>query len=113
MNETQLLIFRWGAKEYGVSAEDVIGVAGNTWMNRLAVLGCVEEIINQQGKSIRILDVPAGIKTEDKKLALLMHSNGVQIVIMVDEVIKITGLADVNELVLGTTIATIRIWQFK
>ena len=113
MNDTQLLIFRWRGEEYGVPVEDVIGVTGNIWIDLLAIPRYVEEIINIQGKLLPVLDVRAGLKAGNNKLELIMQSNGVQFAIMVDEVVKVTGVDNVNGPLAGTAIATFKIWQFE
>ena len=113
MADTQLLIFRWRGEEYGVPVEDIIGVTGKIWVDMLSIPRYVEEIINIKGKLLPVMDVRAGLKAGDNKLELIMQSNGVQFAIMVDEVVKVTGVHQSNELLPGVAIATFKIWQFE
>lgn len=110
MDDIRLLQFRWETKEYGVAVKDVIGITGRSWVNGLANSGDVERIINSQGKPIPILCMQAGFEPGDNKHAIIMHANGIQIVLIVDEIIKITELMD--EVVLGATQASFKLWQF-
>ena len=59
------------------------------------------------------MDAFGGLKTVDDKLTLIMDSNGIQIAMLVDEVIKVRGGTNVNKIMLDTNIATFKIFQFK
>lgn len=96
MDEIRLLIFRRGAEEYGVPVDDVIGIIGDKRVNRLVIPRCVEKMINLQGKPIPIQEMGTGLITGDNKLTLIIHSNGAEIAIIVDEVIKVTGVVNVS-----------------
>jgi len=111
MDEARLLIFRWGAKEYGISVAAEIGVIGKTSVNRRTISEHVEESSSLQGRPIPILDVDVDFKTEDNKFAIIIQSNGVQFAIMVDEVIKVIEVPNSNEELSGAETATFKIWQ--
>jgi chemotaxis signal transduction protein len=99
VEEMRLLRFRWGNNEYGIPVEDLAGV--------------VEWPMNGPAKSdppIPILGLQAGIRIGNNKQALILNDQGVEIALIVDEVLEIAELAD--------TVATIglqacfRIWRF-
>lgn len=112
MEEKQLLIFRWGAEKYGVPVEDVSGIISNAGANGRLIFGNVEGSIHLQGKSIANLDVDVGFKAGEKKSAIITYTNGIQILIIVDEVIQEKKLISIAP-ELDATVASLQIWKFK
>jgi chemotaxis signal transduction protein len=98
MTETRLLIFRCGGEEYGVYIENVTGVIG----------GAEEQAV---GKAIPAMDTCTAFNNRDNKPVIIMNSSGVQIALLVDEVLTVMRLAQENEAAGGSTIADFKIWQ--
>ena len=108
MEEKPLLMFREGKEIYGVPIEDVSGIISNAGINRLSMFGNVEGSIHLQDKSIPILDMDIGLK----KSAIITHVDGVQILIIADEVIHERKLLS-TESELDVTKVPLQIWKFK
>lgn len=112
MEEKQLLIFRCGTEKYGVPVEDVRGIISNTGINGLSIVGKVAGTIPVQGNSSPISGVDVGLATGENKSGIITDVNGVQILIIVDEVIqekKLMG-ADLES---DVTVVPLQIWKFK
>lgn len=113
MEGTQLLIFRCGTEKYGVSVEDVKGIISNKGINGLSIVGNVAGTIPLQGQSIPISGVDVGgFARGENKSAIITHVNGVQILIIVDEVIQEKKLMSID-LELDVTVVPLEIWKFK
>lgn len=112
MEGTQLLIFRCGTEKYGVSVEDVKGIVSNTGINELPIVVNGAGTIPLQGKSIPILGVDVGLTNGQNNSRIITYVNGVQILIIVDEVIQEKSLMD-TELELDVTVVPLQIWKFK
>lgn len=96
MEETQLLIFRSGSEKYGIPIEDVSGIIANAGVNGLSMVGELE----------RAVDTQSG----EKKSAIIAHMNGVQILIIVDEIIQERKLVS-REAESDATITSLQIWN--
>ena len=112
MEETQLLIFRCGAEKYGVPVKDVSGIISNAGTNGLSIFQNVEESIHSQGEPVPISDVDVGFTAGENKSAIITHASGVQILIIVDEVIQERKISSPDSK-LDATIASLQIWKFK
>jgi len=96
-----LLQFRWLTKKYGVPLKDVIGITGWSWVNDMI----------KSGNSIPILGMQADVEPGENKFAIVMYANGIEIILIVDEVIKITR--SMNEGITCATRDSFKIWQFE
>jgi|GEM_PF-2450675 len=112
MEERQLLIFRCGAERYGVPVEDVSGIISNAGQNGLSIFGNIEGAIHLQGKPVPTSDMDVGFKAGENKSAIITHANGVQLLIIVDEVIQERKITSTDS-ELDATIASFQIWKFK
>jgi len=112
MDELQILIFRWGIEEYGISVEDVGGVIKKTWGGSRMVAAEINGGEKPQGTTIPILGSLIGSDDVYDKHAILMHCNGVHIALIVDEVIRVTGL-DHGKQAAGASVGTFRIWHVR
>lgn len=112
MEETKLIIFRWGAEEYGIPVENVSGIISNAGTNGLSIFENVEGAIHLQGKPIPISDMDGSFNAGGKMSAIIIHLNGIQILITADEVIQERTLMS-TESELDATIVPLQIWKFK
>lgn len=108
MEEKPLLLFRGGTEIYGVPIDDVSGIISNAGINGLSMFGNVEASIPLQDKSIPNPDMDVGLK----KSAIITHVNGVQILIIVDEVIQERKLVNTGS-ELDARIVPLQIWKFN
>lgn len=111
MEETQLLVFRWGVERYGVPVQLVNGILYNMQAVGMSMSRSTEGALHLQGMPNPLADRSAGFETKDNQRAILLHSNGVQIVLIVDEVIKEIRLIDGDEAEIGATIAPFQLWK--
>lgn len=95
MDEASLLRFRWGGKEYGVPVGGIQGIIG-----KAGALFCQDEEARKGGtnpaqEAIPVVEFPARPTAMDSKSVVLLQANGVQIGLIVDEIIGIDnrGLA--------------------
>ena len=86
MDNIRLLRFRWQTKEYGVLVKDIIGIARWSWLNGLA----------NYGKPTPLLGVREDLYTGDNKYAIIMNVNGIEMALIVDDIMEIT-----EEMVVG------------
>jgi chemotaxis signal transduction protein len=98
MDETRLLIFRCGGEEYGVLIEDVAGVIG----------GAKE---SEMSKASPAVDAAIPCNNREGKSVIFMNSGGVQIALLVDEIITVMKLRQADEAVGDTTIADFKVWR--
>lgn len=111
MDETRLLIFRWGAEKYGVSVDDVGGVIGR---NRTLERSDSEDEsapLDYQEKIIPVLPMRSSVSNNENKRTIIMNSNGIQIGILVDEVVGVMRLAKANDDTVEANVATFQIMQ--
>ena len=106
MEETKLLIFRWGNKKYGIPVEDVSGIISNAGPNGLSIFEKVKKPIHLQGEPV------LGCNGEARKSAIITHATGVQILIIVDEVLEESKMMNLDSQ-LGATVVPLQIWKFK
>jgi chemotaxis signal transduction protein len=110
MDETRLLIFRWGAEKYGVSVEDVGGVIGRSRTLERSD-DEAESALDYQEKIIPVLPMRSSISNNESKRTIIMNSNGIQIGILVDEVVGVMRLAKANDDTVEANVATFQIMQ--
>ena len=101
MSDTELLRFRWGKSEYGVAAEDVVGMIGAPQLN---------DPPNIKGNSIAILGLQTGCEIGGNQQAIILNTDGIGIVLIVDEVIKIAKLS--RDSAKEGKQASFKIWKF-
>ena len=101
MSDTELLRFRWGKSEYGVAAEDVVGMIGAPQLN---------DPTNIKGNSITILGLQTGCEIGGNQQAIILNTEGIGLVLIVDEVIKIAGLS--GDTARRGTQVSLTIWKF-
>jgi len=108
MEEKQLLIFRCGNGMCGVSVEDVSGIISHAG----SILGDIEGSVPMQDKPIPISDSDIDRKAGTNKSVIIINSNGVQLLIIVDEIIQEKKLASMK-LELDATVTSLPIWNFR
>lgn len=104
MDDAQLLLFRWGTEEYGVSTAKVAAVTGKVWINRPPLPAVDEDDLGGLTKNIPIV-----CQDGDNQRMIIMHANGIQIALIVDEV---TGVVSQNAAAAATA-ATFKIWRIR
>lgn len=112
MEEKQLLIFRMGTEKYGIPVNEVSGIISNVGMHGLSILGNLEGSIHLQGNQIQNSDMGVGFKAGKKKQAIIANTNGVQILLIVDEVIQEKKVIR-HPSELKATVDSLQIWKFK
>lgn len=108
MKEQRLLIFRCGTGMCGVSVEDVSGIISHTG----SILGNLDRSASIQDRPIEISDSDIDRKAEINKSAIIINSNGVQLLIIVDEIIQEKKIAS-TELERDATMTSLPIWNFR
>jgi hypothetical protein len=101
IDDKELLCFRWGQHEYGVAVENVVGIIKAPQLN---------EPTNIKDNPFAVLGVQVGHESGPGQQAILLNNDGIGIVLIVDEVLKVgeTGrnLAQVVKPV------SLTIWKF-
>jgi chemotaxis signal transduction protein len=110
VEDIRMLRFRWEDKEYGIAMEDVIGITNWTWVNSATNPVEQDQKNNSPGNPIPILCMQGGFINGKNKQAVIVNGHGVEIVLIVDEVLTVSKLTD--EVVVGITQASFKIWQF-
>ncbi len=110
MEEKRLLIFRSGNGMCGVSVEDVSGIISHTHTG--SILGNIDRSVPMQDKSIQFPDSDIDRKAGPNKSAIIINSNGVQLLIIADEIIQEKKLVS-TELELDATLTSFPIWNFR
>jgi len=90
MDENCILRFRWSGKEYGVPAGDVQGIIGKAGAISLPSDDTQISNITLAQAAIPVLEYPTWSMRINEKSLILLHSNGVQVGLIVDEVIDVT-----------------------
>jgi len=101
VSDKELLRFRWGKSEYGVAIEDVVGMIGAPQLNDPA---------NKKGNSLAILGLQTGCEIGGNQQAIILNTDGIGLVLIVDEVIKIGSLS--RDPAQGGKQASLTIWKF-
>ena len=101
MDDKELLRFRWGGNEYGVAVEDVVGMIGDLQINDPA---------NKKDNPIVILGLQTSCEIGGNQQAIILNTDGIGLVLIVDEVIKIAGLS--RDAARGGKQASLTIWKF-
>jgi len=111
MEDKQLLVFRCGDNEYGVPVDDVCEVIGDVWLNGEPVLGIPDNGRSLRNKPISILKLYPGGKRADHNRIIVIQSRGIQIAILVDEIIKVINMPITADAGPTVNVASFQIWN--
>jgi chemotaxis signal transduction protein len=113
MEERQLLVFRCGDKEYGIPVEDVCEVVGNAWLNGFPLLGIPENNRKIWNKPLSVLKFPSDSRKKTNSQIIVIQSNGFQMALLVDEVIRVMKYPSGVDPAGDTTVASFKIWRLS
>ncbi len=111
MDDIRVLQFRLGSETYSVPVDEVGAVLQSNRLSRLPQNDSsdVSESIDQNNRFIQVLDSQAILAARDGMTTIILHVNGMQVALVVDEVIKEVNL-DKNS-IQNSTIAPFTIWK--
>lgn len=92
MLEIMLLTFRWGNEKYGIPLEYVNGLTGNIVASEIITIGKPREIIELPQKPLIVFEMSSLSNTAGTRQAILICSNGLQLSLIVDEILKIENI---------------------
>jgi hypothetical protein len=101
IDDKELLCFRWGQHEYGVAVENVVGMIKAPQLN---------EPTNIEVAPIAVLGVQVAHKSGPGQQAILLNNDGIGIVLIVDEVLKVGEIS--RNLAQVAKPTSLTIWKF-
>lgn len=78
MSNNRIVVFRLGSQQYGTVSAAVGGMASQ-----------VQDVQTLRSNLIPVIKIQTGLADSAGKQALLLHSHGLQVALMVDEVIRV------------------------
>ncbi|MDU2065467.1 MAG: hypothetical protein E6713_11610 [Sporomusaceae bacterium] len=100
MKKKELLMFRWGAVEYGIPLEIVTGMIHEKWLEGLAESDSIPVIRDTREE------------VSDTKRVILIESNGLCLALVVDEILPHTK-AVTNDQIKNMIESSFSLFQFK
>jgi len=90
MDDIRVLQFRLGSETYSIPAADVSAVLQSNRASRLPqnYFSDAGESIDQTNRFLQVLDNQVVLAAKDGMATIILHVNGMQVALVVDEVIK-------------------------
>lgn len=112
MDDIRVLQFRLGSETYSVPVDEVGAVLqSNNRVSRLQQIDSSDasESVDQNNRFIQVLDSQAILAAREGMTTIILHVNGMQVALVVDEVIKEVNLDKIS--IQNSTIAPFTIWK--
>ncbi len=111
MEDIRVLQFRLGSETYSVPVDEVGAVLQSNRLSRLSQSDSSDdsESLDQNNRFVQVLDSQAMLAARDGMTTIILHVNGVQVALVVDEVIKEVNL-DKNS-ILNSIIVPLTLWK--
>lgn len=111
MDDIRVLQFRLGSETYSIPADDVSAVLQNNRWSKLTPsdINDASEEFDQNNRILQVLDNHAMLATRGGMPAIILHVNGMQVALIVDEVINEVNLDHIS--IQTSVIAPFTIWK--
>lgn len=111
MDDIRVLQFRLGSETYSVPADDVSAVLQNNRVSKLSPSNLSEdrELAEQNNRFLQVLDSQAMLVARDGMTTIILHVNGMQVALVVDEVIHEANLDKLS--IQTSTLVPFTIWK--
>jgi chemotaxis signal transduction protein len=106
----KLLKLRWSSEEYGVPVNDVSGIIRNAWASPLPISQNYKACCTSPGGPLPLIGPDIRNTDWGHKRTVIMHSNGIQMALIVDQILDVIGLNE-GDAKHGAQKATFKIWR--
>ena len=116
MNESQLLLFRCGGKEYGIPAENVVGIIDRSGHYNLSAHNSDDAADEILDKPLLVMGGPDDFSASVTKVAIMLMDHNVEMTLIVDEIVEIVDLLHTDEIagvMDGLSVIPFKVWQFS
>ena len=108
MDDIRVLQFRLGSETYSVPVNEVGAVLQSNRVSKYRQPDA-DESIDQNSRFLQVLDSQAMIAARDGMTTIILHVNGMQVALVVDEVIKEVNLDKIG--IQNSTIVPLTLWK--
>ena len=108
MDDIRVLQFRLGSETYSVPVNEVGAVLQSNRVSKYRQPDA-DESIDQNSRVLQVLDSQAMLAARDGMTTIILHVNGMQVALVVDEVIKEVNLDKIG--IQNSTIVPLTLWK--
>jgi chemotaxis signal transduction protein len=108
MDDIRVLQFRLGSETYSVPVNEVGAVLQSNRVSKYRQPDA-DESIDQNNRFLQVLDSQAMLAARDGMTTIILHVNGMQVALVVDEVIKEVNLDKIS--IQNSTIVPLTLWK--
>ena len=108
MDDIRVLQFRLGSETYSVPVNEVGAVLQSNRVSKYRQPDA-DESIDQNSRFLQVLDSQAMLAARDGMTTIILHVNGMQVALVVDEVIKEVNLDKIG--IQNSTIVPLTLWK--